>query len=856
MRRKIFKIAGIAALVLIVLFTGLAVWIRLYFPADELRRMVETRLTAGTGRECSVGEVGISFLRGLAVDLSTVQIASRPDEISPYILSIDNLYLKFRLLPLLMRRVEIVSLFILRPEIYLERDMEGSFNLTRALKKELGEVEEEPEEAVGFSLVLLAVSVREATVHYLDQKSKLEIALGPFEARFALSGLNDGQSPPRIEGLVHLEGIISSSSPAVSRLGAILPLKTNLSATLERAGKESSFEEISLESITMDFTGIRLTGAGRLFGLGSEDFGYSVSLQGTTDELAPLSGLLAESVPVKDLEGRIQLDAELEGRPGAEYGPDFVLKTELENLSASIEDFPQRISELNGALILDKSQVRLESVKGRIGQDPFSIDGRILLEESHPFSLSLRAVLELDGLPRLVPAFEGWYTAGEIEAELNLAGLLENITGLYTDGTLTGRRVAFQPPKGVSRLELPTVHFRLAGHDLEKGEIELVAKGSRLNLQARIKNYPALLFQEKMDPATASWKLDAAGSSLSLLDFFPPDSAAKEKEAEKQSAPTNYNLPFSLGSGNGTLRAAKLAVTPQITLDSVDLAFRVKDSLITIQRLKAGLFSGSLAGEGNIMLGKTGFPGYVLDLKVSAVSASQLLSPYSKLGNYLTGALSTGLHLERKKGGEKSLDKNLSGTAEFILNQGRLTGWPALENLARMTKIEELNDLAIEQWVGNFQIAEERVYGNNLEIRTTVSDLLASGSVGFDGSLDYSLTLVLSEDLTRKYRSRLPGEIASLLTGDEDRLELNFTIDGTTDDPRVNWDTRPVTRRLGQKLGRQLDKLIDRLLPTKPKVTDSTGTASDSAAAQPTDEPAKDLPGLLKSLFKKKKEPN
>ena len=856
MKTKIIKIAGIIALVLLVLFTAVGIWLKLFFPSDQVRRLVESRLAAATGRECTVGEVGISLRRGFAVDLSAIKIASRPDEISPYLLSADNLYLRFRLLPLLKRRVEIVSLLVLSPEIYLERDTEGSFNLTRALKKEPGEVEEEPEEPEGFSLVLLAVSVQDATVHYLDQKSKLEIALGPLEVRLALSGLNDSQSPPRIEGRAHLKGVISSSSPAVSRLGAILPLETNLSATLETAGEESSFEEISLESITMDFTGIRLIGAGRLFGLGSEDFGYSVALQGTTDELASLSGMLAEGVPVKDLKGSIQLDAKLEGRPGAEHGPEFVLQAALENLSASIEDFPRQVSRLNGALTLDKSQVRVESLEALIGPDPLSLAGRILLEEHYPFSLHLKAGLELDGLPRLVPALEGWYTAGKIEADLNLAGLLDNIKGLYADGTLNGRQVALQPPQGIGRLELPQVYFSLAGHDIEKSEIELVARASRLNLRAGIKNYPALLFQDKTDTGPASWRLDAAGSSLNLLDFFPPDSAGQDKDAEKQSALKNYNLPFSLGSGSGTLRAARLIITPEISLDSVDLAFAVQDSLITIQRLKAGLFSGSLAGEGNITLGKTGFPGYVLNLKASGVNASRLLSPFSKLGTYLTGSLSTGIDLERRKGGEKSLDENLAGTAEFTLSQGRLKGWPALQGLARLTKIEELNDLAIEQWLGKFEIRDERVHGDNLEIETTVSDLLVSGSVGFDGSLDYSLGLVLSEALSRKYRSRLPGEIAGLLTGDEERLELNFTISGTTDDPRVNWDTRPVTRRLGKKLGRQLNKLIDRLLPSKSKKADTTGAAGDSAAEQSKDEPAKDLPGLLKSLFKKKKEPN
>jgi hypothetical protein len=804
MKRKVFRIAGITALVLLILFAGLAVWLKLFFPADGVRWLVESTVERTTGRQCSVGEVGISFRRGFAVNLSEIEVASHPDEIAPYLLRIDNLYLKFRLLPLLMRRVEIASLSLIHPEIYMETDKTGVLNAARAFRGKPGEPQEEPagEKKTGFSLVLLAVSAEEATVYYLDQRNKLEMALGPLEAHFTLSGLKDGEPSPTIEGRVHLEGIKSSSSETFFRLGALLPLEMNFSARLARAGEKLSFEGISLESITLDFTGIRLTGTGRLDGLGKKDLGYSVSLEGTADELAPLSGLLTESGKpgglVEELEGRIQLAARIEHKPGAEQGPEFSLQARLENLDA------------------------------RIGQAPFSLDGRIVIEQGYPFNFRLKAGLELNGLPQLIPALEGWYMAGKIDTDLKLTGSLENIAALSTDGTLAGEGLALQPPQGRSRLGLPRAYLRLAGHDLEQGKIELAAKESRLNLEAEIKNYPALLFQEKMDARTASWKLDATGASLSLQDFFPVNSAGYIDRAEKHSALRVYNLPFSLGLGIGRLKAGRLNVTPEIALDSVELAFRVRDSLIVIQRIDAGFFSGRLAGNGSITLGKAGLPGYVLDLKAAQASAGELLSPFSKLGSYLTGVVSTEIHLERQRGGEKSLDENLSGHAEFTLSQGRLTGWPALERLARLTKIEELKDLAIEQWIGKFEIRDERVYGDNLEIKTTVSDLLVSGSVGFDGSLDYSLTLVLSENLTRKYRSKLPGEIASLLTGKKDRLELDFKIGGTTHDPLVNWDTRPVARRLGKKLGSQLDKLIDRLLPSKPKEADSTSAGSDS----------------------------
>ncbi|HLA40225.1 MAG TPA: hypothetical protein VJ417_09515, partial [Candidatus Glassbacteria bacterium] len=144
-----------------------------------------------------------------------------------------------------------------------------------------------------------------------------------------------------------------------------------------------------------------------------------------------------------------------------------------------------------------------------------------------------------------------------------------------------------------------------------------------------------------------------------------------------------------------------------------------------------------------------------------------------------------------------------------------------------------------------------------LGLETDAGDLRAAGSVGFDGSLDYSLALVLNEKLTQKYRKKLPGEIASLFTGAENRLELNFLLGGSTADPALKWDASPVRKRLQQKIGSQLYKLIDRFLPAaeaKPDSTAADSAAVDTATAKP--KPGEQIKGLLKGLLKKKNDPN
>src|SRR5262249_6953283 len=83
----------------------------------------------------------------------------------------------------------------------------------------------------------------------------------------------------------------------------------------------------------------------------------------------------------------------------------------------------------------------------------------------------------------------------------------------------------------------------------------------------------------------------------------------------------------------------------------------------------------------------------------------------------------------------------------------------------------------------------------DLTVESGPASWLADGSVGFDGSLDYAITLTLSKELTANYVKRAP--LAGMFMTPDQRLIFDFRVNGAARDPRVSLDASKTGSRNG-----------------------------------------------------------
>lgn len=851
MRKTIRYAAFIVGGFAVIVIAGLVV-LRFVFPPEVLREMVEDRLSQATSRRITIGSVGFSILRGLAIEVGDVTIGEDPKFDSPHFARVENFYIKLRLLPLLKKRLEVRSLLLVRPELYLVTNEQGVANYGSLIpEKAVTEAADEGPEGTGFGLIFNSASLEGLTLHY-DNRTvpPQQYTLSPVNIDFSLQ--EKGPELLRAELQALVGGISSGTLEYAVTLNRNLPMTARFSGDvrLEDGG-------VTLDRVVVGLAGLELNGSGQVNDFRAETPEYRVSLEGDVGDVGRVLRLvpagLDSSLGLKRVQGDLRLSAVIQGNPGGRDSLDYRATVEFKGGKIEMDALPRPLGNVEARLTLHNRELLIEKFEAALGMDPLSLNGKIGLDDETTYNLKFVANLRLDDLPRLVPAFEGWTTGGSLRADMALSGIVEQPRSLRASGVVSGSGITLDSPELVKRISLPELSASLRGANIERMRFRIEAGNTVLELDGSLNEFTALIPASDGSLGRPVWRADLKGPLFDIKDFVAPEPSDKKTAAADKDG--SFGLPLPLSYGSGSVNLGRAVLSEFITLEDARLAFTVRDSLVRFESLDATMFSGKVAGAGILVLPEGGTPSFRIDLSTSRVRAGQALSQFTSFGNYLSGLIDLAFHFEGSGPDADRILQSLSGGGSFLLNEGSVTGWPLMAGLSRWSNIAELDSLPFRHWYGQMSFVNGRARTENMLLYTRFGDWTADGSFGFDGTLDYAVNFSLNEALSRKYRSRLPGEVAGLLSGGDDRIDLAFRIRGTPASPEFRWDTSLIRQRaqdrVRSEIGRQLDRLTDRLLPEN-----GNQNASDSAEAKPGANLQDAAKQLLRGLFNRQKEPD
>ncbi|GAK46539.1 AsmA family protein [Tepidicaulis marinus] len=114
---------------IIVLLVGGLVAAASFIPAETYKAEIEKAVKQQTGRQLRIeGDVGITFLPALGVEAEAVRFANAEWGGKPDMVSMDAMQVSLKILPLLSGNVELDRFVLVRPEIHLEVNRQGTPN--------------------------------------------------------------------------------------------------------------------------------------------------------------------------------------------------------------------------------------------------------------------------------------------------------------------------------------------------------------------------------------------------------------------------------------------------------------------------------------------------------------------------------------------------------------------------------------------------------------------------------------------------------------------------------------------------------------------------------------------------------
>jgi hypothetical protein len=317
-------------------------------------------------------------------------------------------------------------------------------------------------------------------------------------------------------------------------------------------------------------------------------------------------------------------------------------------------------------------------------------------------------------------------------------------------------------------------------------------------------------------------------------------------------------LPNARGGGHvsiGRLKQGKLDVAA-VTAD-----VKLEPALLESPKFSLQGYGGTVSGEARFDLSDTRKPAYAVKAVVDSVKADALLSAWTPAKNLLAGTLNTRLDFSGAGQSPNDLKQTLTLVGLAALTNGRLGPGPALEAIAQLVKVPKLKQVDFQKLELPLRVEHGRIISDPVKLSGPAGDWKLAGAMGFDGSLDYAVSVTLPPDVVRSLGADA-ALAAGALADPQGRVLLDLHVAGTTASPRVSLDTKAIEARLAGRVSEALSQQSRKLEAdakeaarqalsgaqgdsTKPKLDLNNKSTRDSLARE-----AKDL---FKNLFGKPK---
>ena len=400
---------------------------------------------------------------------------------------------------------------------------------------------------------------------------------------------------------------------------------------------------------------------------------------------------------------------------------------------------------------------------------------------------------------------------GETVADLKYNGTFN----LLANGEYHGHKPVLQIKCGINE---KTIDFR--------GSLTLGF--DRIDVDGRADNYTS---SPEIEFNIASKSIDL--DKLASLNQFTSNDDPGKKPATAPQPPTknggesaDAQKPAALNiSAHGRVNIDKL-YTSEVEFREIALNYQVKDNIISLDKLGALLFGGSIIGEVKADIANPE-PTFQGKLSSRGIQVAKIMSFLDKPAEAFTGSLDTDLTFRGSGSEWPVISKTLDADGRFTLVDGGMQNTPMTTALANLLDLEELKDLRFENFSGDLRIEKGKVFLDS-GLQSSNIDILAKGTVGLDGRLDMPLTLRLSPEYGQILDEK--ATFAKYLGDDQGRTTLHLKAKGSVQDPKLTIDTKAAGKQIQKAVGRKVVEELGRAL-TKGQPTGTADSAKDPVKA-------------------------
>ncbi|MFZ5980411.1 MAG: AsmA family protein [Candidatus Zixiibacteriota bacterium] len=520
---------------------------------------------------------------------------------------------------------------------------------------------------------------------------------------------------------------------------------------------------------------------------------------------------------------------------------NFSGNLDIQNGTYNSTLLPEPIESFALDLYFDQNLVNVKNFNARTKSGDLSFDGRVynlvamMLADSaaalkiHPsIDGHLAGNVNLTLLNGFLPEKGHPEMKGLFAMDLQLNGSTGNLENFQVRGKASVKDAAYTD----SLLPEPIRNFAAEMDiqpdtiDIKKFDVKFVS--SDVFMAGKLANpFPYLLPLESIDRSKVKrplFNFELSSKRFDVDKLFPeavPGSGAVTP-GEGISVDSVSMVMVPDIDGRGTFKIDTLIYT-QIEFTNIEGKLKYLDRKITAYEVTGKVYSGLVSGETTVDLNDFDTPRYTGKFSAKQIEVNDFVDRFSKFGGFVYGKIDLNGDYDAAGWEPDQFLNSLTMNGVGDMLDGKLVTSGAinslLSNLAEKTGQTFDKEQPLKNLKSNITVKDGKVYLDNMKSRLgSIGDLEVGGYYGFNNDIEYTGTILLSEETTKKLTSQggMLSGLAGILSDDETgRVKLPIKIFGTVDKPEADIDYSALTKNAGDNLKDKATDLFQGLIKKK-----------------------------------------
>lgn len=552
-------------------------------------------------------------------------------------------------------------------------------------------------------------------------------------------------------------------------------------------------------------------------------------LTGSID-LASLNSYLPEA-DTSDISGTISFRMNFKGPVKTLSRMRLTGTVAVENATYSSTTLPEPIQSANLAMRIESRDIIVEKFDVKFQSSTITMKGKVsnalpylVSKLDSSIQASSTGELNLDGevsgsidmafLTPYLPQECNPKVSGDMAFDIKFNGPPEKPSKMQLSGKVSIAKAAYDDATLPEPVESLNLDMKIDNRDIVINKLNVQFSSSDFALTGKLSDaLPYFIpgYSEKARKPYLSFELTSNRFDVDKL--FPevaPGEGTNPAQLPADSIPS-FILPDINGDGSGTIDTL---IYTQIEFTNIRSDININNRKILIDNVVGNVYTGSITGETEIDLNDFENPRYSGKFNATQIEVNDFMTRFTGFGGHLYSKVDMSGSFSASGWESDSIISSLSMEGRAVFDEGRLVNFDLIKKLADNLNFKTFEEETLRDGHTSFRVADGRVEFDTLKFFSGMGDWDVTGSVGFDGSLDYRgqvlLTEKVSNDLLSKY-GLVSGLAGLFKESKSDRVNVPFKLTGTYSKPKISIDFsagEKLKQEAKEKLGDALKKLF------------------------------------------------